>query len=215
MFFFGEYELPTTRLLRRIRVPSWTVLDVGANVGYFSVVTADLGGPGSNITAFEPNPRLHAMLLRTVELNAAPITAEQAACGTEGGHRPLHLSPEGRNSGLSSLRRDVFAVDTTTITVRTVTLDDYCATHGLQPALIKIDVEGYEFEVLRGAAEMIRRRPPQWIICEIAPARFEPTALFAWMAERGYTVHGITNDGNLEPLARLTTYFENVCFRRT
>lgn len=211
MFFLGEYETPTTRLLRRIAFPSWTVIDIGANVGYFSVVTADLGGPGSIVTAFEPNPRLHTMLLRTAGMNMAAITAERAACGDQSGHLPLHLSPEGRNSGLSTLRPDLFT-DASTVMVPVVTLDSYCAARGLRPALIKIDVEGYEFEVLRGAEAMISDGTPRWIICEISPARFDPSALFDWMEARGYTVHRITDEGLLAPLVGVTQYFENVCF---
>ncbi len=65
MFFRGEYEPAVTRFMASIARPSWTVVDVGANVGYFSVLAADLGGPGSQIMAFEPHPQLNGMLTLT------------------------------------------------------------------------------------------------------------------------------------------------------
>jgi FkbM family methyltransferase len=75
MYFRGEYEPDTTRLFASLSEPAWTVLDVGANVGYFSVIAAQCGGPGTTVVAFEPNPRVYEMLKQTSSLNGQSIIA--------------------------------------------------------------------------------------------------------------------------------------------
>src|SRR5438309_3634728 len=62
IYFTGLYEGPTTALFHKVATKGWTVLDVGANAGYFSLLAWDLGGPDSSIHAFEPHPELADLL---------------------------------------------------------------------------------------------------------------------------------------------------------
>lgn len=213
IYFLGEYEPETTQLLHRLAYPGWTVLDVGANAGYFSVVAAKLGGPRSRIVAFEPNPKLADMIVESIPLNPdLNIVLERAGCGDQADVMTLYLSPYDRNSGLSTLRTDLFP-DATTTEVPVVRLDDYCIEHDLRPDLLKIDVEGFEPQVLRGAGWIIDERVPSWVVCEITPERDDPSGLIASMHERGYECSQITENGDLAPLEKVI-HFGNVCFSR-
>jgi FkbM family methyltransferase len=214
MYFLGEYEPSTTRLVQRLATPGWTVLDVGANAGYFSVIAALAGGDGSHVAAFEPNPQLARMLTASVALNPqVSIHVVPAAVGDHAGELPLHLTSVSRNSGLSSMRSDLPDTAGEAITVSVVTIDDFCARHNLAPDLIKIDVEGFEAQVLKGAARTLVETPPRAVICEIAPGRDDPERIIGFMRAHGYEAHAIEDDGSLRHLTlELTGVFENVCF---
>ena len=214
ILFQGEYEPEVSRFLSRIATPGWCVLDVGANVGYFSVLAAHLGGPEARVIGFEPNPDVADMLARSIQLNPElNITLEQAGCGEVAGVSRLHLSPEDRNSGLSTLRDDIYP-DAASVAVDVVRLDEYCAARKLRPDLMKVDVEGWEPEVLRGGGWIIDERVPSWVLCEVAPARSDPAVLLTWMKDRGYRCFQISRVGELLPVAAFDKDWETVCFTR-
>ena len=213
VFFFGEYEPETTRLVERLAHPGWTVLDAGANAGYFSVLAG--GAPGARVVAFEPNPKLADQIAESLRLNPSMnITLERAACGEKAGVANLYLSPERlENSGLSTLRPDRFP-DGETVEVPVVRLADYCTAHDIRPDLVKIDVEGLEGQVLRGAGWIIDDRVASWVLCEIAPHRGDAEEIIELMRERGYASYDIAPDGGLLPFKGLTSKWGNVCFTR-
>ncbi|HXW58394.1 MAG TPA: FkbM family methyltransferase [Solirubrobacteraceae bacterium] len=212
IFFLGEWEPETTRLFRRLAHPGWTVIDVGANAGYFSVVAGSLGAPGSRVVAFEPNPQLGNMIAQSILLNPElDITLERAAGGDRAGMMALHMSPEDRNSGLSTLRADLYP-HAPTLQVPVLRLDDYCTEHDLRPDLLKIDVEGFEAPVLRGAGWIIEDRVASWVVCEMEPD--DPSELISFMRRRGYRCSRITESGDLAPFGGMTRT-GNVCFSCT
>jgi FkbM family methyltransferase len=145
IYFFGTYELPTTRFLRRVVEPGWTVLDVGANAGYYCLLIHDLTRGHAQIHAFEPNPAMADLLDRSVRLNTAKhlITVVRAGAGAENGQLELHLSPERTNTGRSTFLKGTFP-EADVITVPVVRLDQYCFDRRISPDLVKIDVEGFE-----------------------------------------------------------------------
>ena len=168
MYFMGEYELETTRLFERLARPAWTVLDIGANVGYFAVVAAQAGGSGSRVAAFEPNPVIGEMLAATARRNPGiDIHVEHMAVGEAVGELELHLSEQSRNSGMASLRADLPDRAAGGVAVKVTTVDRYCEEHGLVPDMIKIDVEGFEARVLIGAERTLRSARAPAVICEV------------------------------------------------
>jgi FkbM family methyltransferase len=213
MFFRGEYEPAVTKFLQSVARPGWTVVDVGANVGYFSVLCADLGGPGSHVVAFEPEPRLNAMLERTASVNPqADILVQIAACGSTPGLATLHLSPDDRHSGLATLRSDLH--DTRGVQVLVLRLDDFCGAHGIRPDLVKIDAEGFELEVLRGCGYLLEQRIPQHLLVELSPEREDPATTIGLLRYHGYEPFNIGPEGSLTPLGKLNEVYEDVCFVR-
>jgi FkbM family methyltransferase len=210
IYFFGTFEEPTTRFIQSIAKPGWTVVDVGANAGYFSLLARDLGGPRAVIRSFEPNPALADLLSRSIALNGADeVALERVACGAQEGQSKLYLSDDRTNSGLASLVPGGLAGQTS-VDVPVVRLDAYCEAHSLDPMLVKIDVEGYEEQVLRGMSGLLERRVPSYLICEVGVGQTPPQRIIELMAGHRYAAHSIGPEGELVP-ARMG-FGENLVF---
>jgi FkbM family methyltransferase len=148
----GTYEREQTALFEQMLDPGDTVLDVGANVGYYTLLASVLVGGGGRVHAFEPEPRNAGFLRRHVQINGrGNVHVVQAAVSDVAGTARFDF---GSGTGTGRLAQSG------ALEVRTVRLDDYCAEHGLAPAAIKIDVEGAEMSVLQGARETLRRHLP-------------------------------------------------------
>ncbi len=212
IYFYGEYEHSTTQFFHSVAQRGWTFLDVGANAGYYSLLAHDLGGHGSSIHAFEPNPRLNALLQESILLSSGTIRAVQAACSDRTGTASLHLSTEVGNTGLSTLRSDVLPGSAARIPVPLITLDDYCDDRSLRPDIIKIDVEGHELSVVRGACRLLRAHVPRYVICELAPQRSDAGPLLQVMADNGYSARSLNPSGGLRPFQE--DGLQNVVFVR-
>ena len=148
----GTYEPEQTRLFEEHVRPGATVLDIGAHVGYYTLLSAVLAGPSGRVVAFEPSPANAAFLRRHVALNRlGQVSVEEAAVSDRAGTARFG---SGSGSGTGHL------AEKGEITVRTLTVDGLCAEHGLTPTAVKIDVEGAEAAVLRGARETLARARP-------------------------------------------------------
>lgn len=147
----GEYA---SRIFSCIRENS-TVYDLGANVGYYTVVFANLVGTTGKVVAFEPDPSTFPLLKATINLNNINnVVLEQVAVGARAGAAELMT-----NKGESSIVVDnANNAKTNIVWVRTIKLDDYLGDY--TPNFIKIDVEGFEYEVLLGAQELLAKQKP-------------------------------------------------------
>ena len=159
--------------------PGACVLDVGAHVGLFTLGAALRVGPEGRVIAFEAAPATVATLRRHVALNELDDRVEivSAAVGDVDGETSFFVGGESMSASvtraaLEELRPrndDSAALDVREIRVRALTLDAFCAAQGITPTAVKIDVEGAELRVLRGA-EWILRGPAD-VVCEIHPAQ--------------------------------------------
>lgn len=142
----AEYEA-----FRAAARPGSIALDVGANVGAYTLLLAQWVRPGGRVYAFEPAPEAFAGLSEHLRLNALADTVVpvRAAVAATSGTATL------ATDGLSGANRLADAPGGET--VQTVTLDEFCAREGIVPAFLKIDVEGAELDVLRGARETIAK----------------------------------------------------------
>lgn len=148
----GTYEGEQTRLFEQLLRPGGTVLDVGAHVGYYTLLASVLVGGSGRVHAFEPNPRNADFLRRHVRINRLRnVTVQQAAVSDRAATARFDF---GSGSGTGHL------ADAGALEVLTLRLDDYCAEHGLAPTAVKIDVEGAEMSVLAGAAGTLARHRP-------------------------------------------------------
>lgn len=177
----GTYEPQQTALFERHVRPGHTVLDVGAHAGFYTLLASRLVGPRGAVWAFEPEPRNARALQRHVAINRCDnVCIEQAAVAEGEGEARFST---GTGSGTGSLS------DGGTLTVRTVGLDRFCADHAIEPSAIKIDVEGAEAAVLRGAAHTLRRHRPVLFLSTHGPDAH--AASLALVREHGYRAQPI------------------------
>lgn len=150
---FGSYEFAVSALLRAFLKPGDVFVDVGANIGYFSVLGASRVGPSGLVLAFEPNRRIRARLERNVSLNdlTQVRVRSEAVSDAEG---TLHLLEPAAtdNDGLSRLVR---ASEPGSVPTKTLRLDAVAELLASPPSLIKVDVEGHELEVFAGATGLL------------------------------------------------------------
>jgi FkbM family methyltransferase len=167
------YEPEMTALFYRLARGAETVFDVGAHVGFFSLL-AGLANPNAQVFAFEPLARIHARLARNVALNGlANVRSLCAAVGATAGVQEFYF-PDEDEPVSSSLRSDMLLAHLPAGTVRhvpvsVVTLDQIVAQHNVARVnLIKLDTERTEHEVLAGGRATLARDRPE-IICEVWP----------------------------------------------
>ncbi len=130
-------------------------IDVGANVGAYALLLGRWVGPRGRVFAFEPAPAVHEALARHIRLNQLAGVVQPVASAVSDGETEASLMVAG-TSGESRL---AVAGDTGDVcSVPLTTIDGFCAREGLAPDFIKVDVEGWELAVLRGARETIRSR---------------------------------------------------------
>jgi FkbM family methyltransferase len=160
----AEWEPELYAAFKAVLRPGTTVLDVGASFGLYAIAAARAVGPAGRVYGFEPASRSASALRRHVQWNGVADRVEvvEAAAAERSGHATFF---EQKTSFLASLvesaarqdeRRGASAV--VPRRVPTVSLDHFCRARGLKPDVVKIDVEGAEARVLRGAREILRAR---------------------------------------------------------
>lgn len=170
-------------------------LDVGAHIGYFSMKAARKVGRTGRVLSFEPNPETLKLLNDNVARNHAEnITVEPVACTEREQTLTLYAAPVA-NTGASSLARSNAEIapgeSAHGYQVRGRPIDDVVRELNLQRVdAIKVDVEGAEVSVLRGAANTLKRFHPKLII-EVVPAQLAsfqttPEDIASWLREAGY-----------------------------
>jgi FkbM family methyltransferase len=150
----GKVDPYLLSMVRTLVRPGMTVWDIGANIGLFSFAAA---ATATRVVAVEADMWLANLVHRSSLMNGLPVTVLPAAVAAEGGVVELHVSSKGRAS--NSLNGDGPAQ-----TVVSVTLD-WMLERFPVPQVVKIDVEGMEYEALKGAAKLLRLKPT--ILCEV------------------------------------------------
>jgi len=187
LWAFGSFEKHFAELFSHLVRPGDRCVDVGANVGVHTIRLARLVGRDGEVIAVEADPEVVQRTRRNITLNGlANVRVISAAASDRSGEMRLYRpSPHDTNRGRASLTRHRYLTGTTA-TVPVTTIDDICA--GAPVALIKVDVEGHEAAVVRGAAETIAKHAPA-IVFEYAPELLDDAVAqtpFGWLADRGY-----------------------------
>ena len=170
--------------------PGMCVLDVGSNLGLYSLLMARLAGETGRIICFEPDPDLFAALRRNQELNDLPqLEAHNLALGAAPAELILHRSII--NSGDNHLGQKESSLFRREVTTRVVRLDDFLP--GLKLDLLKIDVQGWELAVLRGMRETLQRNEAVRIYFEFSRLGYVRAGstyeeLIAFLREAGFLI---------------------------
>ncbi len=154
----GRWDPHVEACIRTVLRPGQTAIDVGANLGYFTAVLAQCVGPAGRVWSFEPVPETFELLTLCTALNDyAQVTPIRAALGVEDGE--VEITYDRRHSGIATMHPDQVAGDTHRVEIRS--LDALVSTGEVRrPDLIKVDVEGHELDVLRGARQTIAEASP-------------------------------------------------------
>ncbi len=204
IYWNGSFSPNELAVLRRILEPDMVFVDVGANQGELTVFAASRL-PRGHVLAFEPLQSLHRQLLENIALNGFQnVTAQRMALSDRPGRMALYVdrgTTEGFNEGTASF----FSGGTRTSAeevVEVATFDDMFERSGLRRLdVIKIDVEGAELFVLRGAERSLTHYHPS-IILEIAEGNFAAAGygtkdLLRFLADHRYTLSLIGGRGQL------------------
>jgi FkbM family methyltransferase len=214
---FGTYELDTVDVFRKIVKPGMSVVDIGAHVGYYTLLAARLVGPDGRVYAFEPNPEVYEILVRNIEVNGYHGIVRTIPKAVSNRRRIVKLYIAWEDSGEASLYLSKSA-GKRYVEVETLVLDEFLAAEGWpKVGLVKVDVEGAELEVLEGMRETARRSEDLKLIVEFNPgnqmrARGSCTKLFEILGELGFKRfhairHGLKEvilPHDVEKLIRLT-----------
>lgn len=164
-YVLGTSELPVQEAFNLLIQPSMTVFDVGANIGFFSMIAARLVGPNGRVIAFEPLAENAALIARNAALNGfAHVTVRPEAVGASEGEQCFATSEVPSWGRLASLAPPPDR-ELGKIMVPVRSLDSMIAQSEVPaPALIKIDVEGAELSVLEGARKSVAFFRPLLVI---------------------------------------------------
>lgn len=171
--FNREFEAPVLHALRGVARPGALVLDVGANFGLFTIYAARLVGEHGHVIAFEPSSTADA-LADHARLNRVEDRVEvlPMMVGEDAGEGELWEAPDSTFSSISrsaAARGDSASGHTRRLVRPMTSIDRFCDERQLLPDLIKIDVEGAEGKVLRGARNFLAKRHGH-IVLELHPS---------------------------------------------
>ena len=181
-----RYNSRERAFLRSIMRPGDVIADIGANIGFYTLWLAAARVPGTRVIAFEPNPAVYGALIENIKLNGFQhVTAIHAAVGEENKTVSLGIIPDAPGLG-SLLRRDAEQVE-----VRMVTLASALKDAGLERCdIVKIDVEGYEYEALVPYFEAMPSEawPRALLIEKNSESRHWTGSLIDFLEGKGYRV---------------------------
>lgn len=194
----GYWEMWSTEVIARRVKPGMVVADIGANLGYFAVMMADLVGPQGVVHAFEPNPAMAERLRRNLTVN-----------GFERRARVHGLALSGRDDEAVELVVDpqfpsaahIVPCRTGAAALRTRRLDSFPELFAAD--FLKIDVEGAERAIWDGMAGVLQAGRPMTILLEFAPVRYaDPGGFLAAIAAEGFSLALVDRDRGEQPASR-------------
>jgi FkbM family methyltransferase len=187
--YMGSYEPEASALVQTRLGPGSTFVDVGANIGYFTALASQAVGATGRVVAVEPLPALFSQLHATFR-SAPNVVCLQTAIGEAAGTLDLYVPPS------SAGNLDPSAFEYTSgmerVSVPRLSLESLFDQQSIRTAdLLKIDVEGYEPWVIRGARRLLEQRRIKAILCELNPrllnlAGSSPRSLAAQFIDAGY-----------------------------
>lgn len=196
----GVYEKPETNLLRGLFRSGMIFVDIGANIGYYTALAMGPLGPQGRIVAIEPDTENFGYLQRTVAANSgSSVTCIQKAVADRTGSLELYVSRDNRGDNR------LYANDLcdSSYSVEVSTLDALLQDCGIRNVdLIKMDVQGFEWHILRGMYETIHRSPNLAILSEFWPFGLEsagagPLEFLRELEQADFELHELTGRGQL------------------
>lgn len=205
MYYSGVYAPWLAHVFKRILQPGDTVIDGGANIGFFSLLSAKRVGPNGAVHSFEPISGTFAQLSENIKLNGySNIIANRLALATESGQVEFEVPQEtGTNLSLGRLASIIHSGRGPRVAVETRSLDEYVAEANIgKIKLAKLDLEGGEMNAIKGMGRILGGHQITYLICELSLPLLEQqgipyTAQRDAMAEFGYEAYLIKVRGGI------------------
>lgn len=213
----NEFESAEINFVQKYLKPGMVTLDIGAHHGLYTILASKRVGSSGMVVAFEPSPRERKQLSRNLRLNfCRNVRVQTFALGIEHSQADLFLV-EGGEDGCNSLRPPVVDSATHPVRVEVFPYDDIAPKLGLTRVdFIKLDVEGAELDVLKGALGLLKTAPRPVLLVEIYDIRTQPWGYKAreiveFLEQLGYRWFELLNNGSIRPIApNLQVYDANL-----
>jgi len=175
---FGEgWEASTSAIFERVVKEGDIIVDLGANIGYFTLLAAKIVGGKGRVYSFEPEPRNYNYLLKNIELNDYKnVVPVQKAVADKVGKTRLYICPydSGHHTinqyqGIKKYKPDVSINEKDFVEVEMITLDDFFGDKDQSINVIKMDIEGAEMLAFLGMARIIKKNKNLKIFMEFFP----------------------------------------------
>ena len=155
--------------LLRLAQPGDVIYDIGANVGVFTVFFAKRIGSAGKLLAFEPEDKAYRRLLQNIQANGlSNVETFQLALGNESGSVTLYADSDAASGVHSAVRAPGDRLESTAQTITVVPGDEFGELYRAPaPNMIKLDVEGMEYEVLQGLAKSLASPACRVVVCEV------------------------------------------------
>jgi len=211
--FAGITQEPQCQFIARLLKPGMTAMDIGAYHGFYSLLMSKLVGPDGRVVAFEPSPRAFRKLTLHLKMNRTTnVLANHAAVADFSGTSEFYMV-RGYWTAASSLHRPA-ARQIVTVSVRVRALDDYLQEARIPaPDFIKLDAEGAEPQVFRGAMKTLTAPSRPIFLCEvddgvISAGGWEHSgeSVLQSLEAKGFQWFSLSSDGGLQPASRGGSY---------
>jgi len=187
------HEELETNFVKSVLKPGDYVLDVGANIGYYTLLFAKIVGNAGKVFGFEPEPLNFNILKKNISINNYHnVVLEKTACSNKKGKTNLFLSYEGAQTHRIFRSK---RVSKNFISVDVISLDDYFKNQTIMKKIsfVKIDVEGAEYDVLMGMKSIIEENKKLHILLEFYPSNIkesgsDPKALLNFLRDSGFEI---------------------------
>ena len=185
----GGWEIRNLTLMKQLLRPGGVVLDIGAHVGHFAILAASTVGPGGKVYAFEPAPCNFQRLRENMRLNNFAAHVEVVPIAVSDRLGKVEFFDDGRTGGTEySMFPERHGKHGIAFSAPTEPLDHFAEKHGLPSVdFIKIDTEGAELVVLRGADDILRKNSRIFLLIELHPWAVAPEAVCTHLEQ--YQMH--------------------------
>ncbi len=221
----GVYDEFDTKLIKKQVKSGYRVIDLGANIGYHSLLFSNLVGKTGAVYSFEPNPNNVKLLKKSIEVNNIQnITVEQYAASNTYSNCKLYLTDVSSNGTIRfDGAKEIESHKKEPIIIDTLIIDDYFSEIELADKIdfIKINIEGFELRALQGMSKILEENKNLKIFIEfstkaIREAGSDPQEVLNILETNGFTIYYVDDIKNKLDLAdKKLLMTSNTCYKKT
>jgi len=218
----GYWEMWITKFFMGIIREGMTIVEVGSNIGYYTLLAASRVGVHGKVYVFEANPSVFEILYRNMEINGFldRVSLVNKAVMDKSGCVKFHRRKYHQGSGSIVPYSDNFLREirdeSETIEVEAISLDEYFADQNFKIDVIKIDAEGVEPSIFKGMKGLLSRNRDIKIICEFTPTLYalqghDPLVFLNDIRDQGFKARYINSKSELEDISIVSSLELVVC----